>query len=325
VIRFARIGDVLLLIPTLKALRRNLPQATISVLVGHRCAPILEMCSAVDEVIPVNRMAMRDGSRLKAIQDICRLAERVRKARFDLVLDLHSFRETNLLSWYSRASWRLGLRRANAPFLSFCFNLEPVLEDKTQHVSTVFLSALDVLGLDREDPDYRLDLSQADCEYGKKVLYRTHFDPHVRWVGINVGAGSPGRMWPLGRFSELAVRLIQDVGAQVVLFSGPQEGNLAKQIEAEIADPGRIVAVGPLSLRELASVLSQCRLLISNDTGPMHLGPATGVPTLGLFSLGYPEHYRPMGRFDRYLKKASIQDIEVAEVCQNAAQMLGLT
>jgi ADP-heptose:LPS heptosyltransferase len=325
VIRFARMGDVLLLVPTLKVLRRNLPRAIISVLVGHRCAPILEMCSAVDEVIPIDRVAMRDGSKLKAIQSISRLAERVRKARFDLVLDLHSFRETNLLSWYSRASWRLGLRRANAPFLSFCFNLEPVLEDKTRHVSSVFLSVLDVLGLDRGEPDYRLDISQTDCEYGEKLLHRSYFDPEVRWVGINVGAGSLGRMWPPDRFSELAVRLIQDFMAHVVLFSGPQEGGVAKQIEAKIADPGRVVTVGPLSLRELASVVSQCHLLISNDTGPMHLGPATGVPTLGLFSLGYPEHYRPMGRFDRYLKKSSIQDIEVEEVCQNVAQMLPLT
>ena len=173
VIRFARMGDVLLLVPTLKALRRNLPRAIISVLVGHRCAPIVELCSAVDEVIPVDRLAMRDGSKLKAIQDIYRLAERIRRARYDLVLDLHSFRETNLLSWYSRASWRLGLRRANAPFLRPCFNLGSVPEDKTRHVSAVFLSTLDLLGLDTGEPDYCLDLSQKDLLKGME-----DFDPH---------------------------------------------------------------------------------------------------------------------------------------------------
>jgi ADP-heptose:LPS heptosyltransferase len=184
---------------------------------------------------------------------------------------------------------------------------------------------LDLLGLDTGEPDYCLDLSQEDREYGKKVLNRSRFDPNVRWVGMNVSAGSPGRMWPLERFSELTARLVEDFGAHVVLFSGPLEAGASKQVEIEFGDPYRVQAVGSLSLRELASVVSQCHLLISNDTGPMHLGPATGVPTLGLFSLGYPEHYRPMGRLDRYLKKASIQDIEVGEIYRNAVEMLGLT
>ena len=325
VIRLARMGDVLLLIPTLKALRANLPRSKISVLVGHRCAPILEMCSAVDEVISVDRVAMRDGSKLTALGEIFRLAENIRRRKFDLVLDLHSFRETNLLTWYSRAPLRLGLRRAKAAFLSFCFNMDPVIEDKTQHVCSVFLASLQALRLKAGEPDCRLDLSIPDHEFARLFFEQNQMASGARLVGMYIGASSPGRRWPLKKFSELAELLSRETHIYSILFWGPQEQAVARQIEESFPPSFRTLAAGSLPLRQMASLMSHCDLLISNDTGPMHLGPAVGVPTLGLFSLALPEHYHPLGLSSHFIRKASIEEIEVEEVHQMAAKMLRLT
>src|SRR5437867_9825922 len=103
-IRFARLGDVILLVPAIKLLRKRFANANITVLVDHRYAPILQMCSAVDEVMGVNRLAMRDGSKLVAAREIFNLAKRIRGRRYDIVIDFQSFRETNLLVWYSQAT-----------------------------------------------------------------------------------------------------------------------------------------------------------------------------------------------------------------------------
>ena len=325
VIRLARMGDVLLLVPTLNALRSNLPKAKISVLVGHRCAPALEMCKAVDEVISVDRVAMRDGSKIRAVGKIFRLAEKIRRRRFDLVLDLHSFRETNLLTWYSRAPLRLGLKRVGAPFLPFCFNMDPVIEDKSQHVSSVFLAFIRALKLPVGEPDCRLDLSLSDFEFARSFLEQNPKVSGSRLVGMYIGAGSPGRRWPLRKFSELAKLLCQGSEISSILFWGPQERASVRQIEETFPASARTLAAGPLPLNQMASLVSHCNLLISNDTGPMHLGPALGIPTLGLFSLALPEHYRPLGPSSHFIKKASIEEIEVEEVHQVASEMLRLT
>jgi len=321
-IRFARLGDVILLVPTIRALRGEIPDAHIAVLVGHRCAPILEMCSAVNEVIAVDRIAMRDGNKLVALKDIFKLAERIRKARFDLVLDLHGFRETNILSWYSRAAWRLGLKRAHAGYLPFCFNLDPVIEDKTKHVSEVFLSLLTPLGILREPEDIQLDLSPSDLARADDFLRRHQVTPDAFLLGFNVGAGSIGRVWPKDKFAELAEKLIVQFKATVILFSGPQDGDFSKQVADLVRTSARPLVADKLSLRELAAVICRCRLLVSNDTGPMHLGPAVGVSTLGLFSLGYPENYGPLGRLSRYVKRQPIESMGVDEVYGNVVEML---
>src|SRR5262249_7097107 len=93
---------------------------------------------AVDDVISLDRIALRDGPMTGAIFEMGRLVRDVRRRRFDLVVDFHSFRETNLLAWLSRAGRRVALKRQNAPYLSFCFNSPPVIEDKSVHVGEMF-------------------------------------------------------------------------------------------------------------------------------------------------------------------------------------------
>jgi heptosyltransferase II len=279
------------------------------------------MCGAIDEVIAVDRVAMRDGNKLVAIRDILKLAERIRRARYDLVLDFHSFRETNLLARYSQANCRLGLKRAHGPYLSFCFNLDPVLEDKSQHVSSVFRSLLNPLGIEPHDEEILLDLSADDLRMADDFLLNHGVSSDAPLLGFNVGAGSPGRIWPKENFADLAERLIRQYDARVIFFSGPQDGDFSKEV-AHLTNDRRTLVANNLSLRLLAAVISRCTLLVSNDTGPMHLGPATGVPTLGLFSLGHPEHYRPLGPFSRFVRKHPIEALQVEEVYEMVLDMM---
>ncbi|MEW5975715.1 MAG: glycosyltransferase family 9 protein [Acidobacteriota bacterium] len=321
IIRLARLGDVILMFPAIRALRSRFPKSHLAMVVGQPYAPVLEMCSAVDEVIAVDRVAMRDGSKLVALRDILLLVRKVRSPRFDLVLDFHSFRETNLLSLCSAGRYRMGVQRFQAPYLSFCFNLPPVLEDKSRHVAETFLSLVQPLGALQNLDDYQLDFAAQDVAAGKRFCRTWGVSPGTILLGMNVGAGSPGRTWPPERFAELADLLSHEKNVTVVVFSGPGESHLARAVVDAMRTPPPILA-DELPLRSLAAAFSQCRVLLSNDTGPMHLAAAAGVPTLGLFSLSSPDHYRPLGPRSRHLRRTPIQDLTAEEVHAVLREML---
>ena len=323
VIRYGRLGDVVLMVSAIKALRRCFPSAHLSVLVDQRYCQILEMCSAVNTVIPVDRIGMRDGTLLAGIGGIFRLAEAVRKAHYDLVLDFQSFRETNLLAWYSRAKWRIGLKRKQPSYLPFCFNLDPILEDKSQHVASVFSSLVSPFGNSQQIDDFSLDLQLKDIHLAELFLENHQLFQNAFLVGMNLGAGAIERIWPAERFARLADMIWKEFGAAVILFCGPQEENYARRFSRIVSCSSHAVAQN-LDLKTVAAIISRCQILISNDSGPMHIGPAVGVPTLGLFSLGYPEHYRPLGKYSRFLKRTPVTSIQIDEVFNQVRDMFFL-
>ena len=314
-IRFARLGDVLLLLPALARLKEEFPEARIVLMTGHRCSPIAELCPAIDEVISVDRVAMRDGRIWNAIRQMTRLVRDIRRRNFDIVIDFHSFRETNLLTGLSGASTRIGLKRYQAPYWGFCFNQPPILEDKSLHVLEMFQKVVEavtkrsgsanvVAGF---SPRPYLVLSGVVRDRKKLVLF--------------VDAPVPDRIWPPERFAAVADFAIDALGATVVVISSSSGVDLARRVRESSRYPEAISTETDLTLPRLAATIASARVLVSNDTGPMHIGPAVGVPTLGLFSVGFPEHFRPVGPNDRYLRGEPIERIEVREVTAIVEQM----
>src|SRR5262249_26424635 len=120
-IRFARFGDIVLLLPALTLIKARLPGCYIALLTDRRWAPLASMCPAIDEVLSVDRIGMRDGRPIDAVARIFQLVKDLRRRKFDAAVDCHGFRETNLLSWFSGAPLRLGLKRFDQSFLGFCF------------------------------------------------------------------------------------------------------------------------------------------------------------------------------------------------------------
>jgi heptosyltransferase II len=320
-IRLARLGDVILLVPSIRALRSRFPKAIIEVLVDHRYASILEMCSAVDRVIPVDRLGMRDGGKMRALASMFRLAQELRQEAYDLVLDFHSFRETHLLTWYTAARWRLGLKRVHSPYWPFCFNLGPVPEDDALHVSAVFLSILSFLGISPVSNGHLLDLSSELREEADSFLRRHAVEAGALLIGFNLGPGSRSRTWPPERFAALAEKIVERHDAFVIAFSGPGQESLAGEFCRRIRS-NRVISASNLALPQLAALFSRCQVLVSNDTGPMHLGAAAGAATLGLFSVARPDHYCPLGTFSQYVKCDSMEQLDLDTVYQHVLQML---
>ena len=316
-IRFARLGDVILLLPALSAIKASLPHARLTLLTGHRCAPIGEMCPAVDEVICVDRLAMRDGSVWRAMRDVKQLAADIRKREFDTVIDFHSFRETNLLTWFSRAPIRVGMRRYNAPYLSFCFNRPAVNEDKTLHVSEMFRRVAEALpGVDSSSrSSAAIRVPESDRLWIEREI------PRRPRLSLYVDAPVDDRRWPPEYFAAVADYAVESMQAQPIVLASPGNEAVLTRVLAASRKATELRVFPGLPLPRLAAAIGSSTLLISNDTGPMHLGPALGVRTLGLFSVGLPEHFRPIGKGDGYLKAVPIDRISVKQVIEEVGRM----
>jgi len=299
-IRLARFGDLALLLPALSLLKARLPDSHLTLLTDHRWAALAAMCPAIDVVFPIDRIAMRDGSYVHALVGIFHFLRDLRRKKFDVAIDFHGFRETNLIAWRSGAARRLALKRVDQSSLSFCFNLPPVVEDKQLHVSEMFRRVVDEFVPQPSSPDVGPSLIiPADSS-----RWATANAPPSPYAVLYVDAPVKERLWPIDRFVALRGHLKESLGMSAVFVTGGRNLQL----------PGEAPVFSNPTIPQLAALIAGARILVSNDTGPMHLGPALGVPTVGIFSVGFPIHFRPTGVADTYVRGNPVETVTVRDV-----------
>jgi len=304
-IRLARFGDIVLLLPALSFLKTQFPSSSLTFLTDRRWVPLAAMCPAVDEVVAIDRLGMRDGTLLNALRGICRAGQDVRSRHFDVAIDFHGFRETSLLARWSGAPQRMGLQRFDQSYWSWCFNLPPVKEDKTLHVSEMFLRLAHGFvsrGPSGNSYGSALVIPNEARDWGKNNL------PSVPYAALYVDGPVKERIWPKERYMEVARHIVDRLQAPVVVLSGVDQG--------WVTSGDGVRALFGLSITQLAAAIGSARMLVSNDTGPMHLGPALGVPTLAIFSVGFPQHFGPTGVHDLFVQGNPIDQVKTEEVIE---------
>ena len=316
VIHFGQLGDVILAFPALRAVRKAFPDARMTILAGKSASSLLEDLKLADEVIAVDRIALLRGKKLKSIRKILGLVADVRRRRFDLVIDLHSLYETNILGFLSGARHRLYANRESRS-LDFLgsFRPRPEKEDKSKHLSDFYLAVLSPLGLSQSRDGFCLELDPA----ASKEFLRDHSDGRPR-IGFVVGAGHPSRRWPLERFAKLS-RLVSDLGDfQQFVFLGPEEEPIIDEINTAFGDKMQLVR--GLDLHRLSAALGCVDLLVSNDTGPPHLAAVVGTPIVLVIDERAPLRYLPLAEKMRVVRNGRIHEISVDEVYSAVCDLL---
>ena len=140
-------------------------------------------------------------------------------------------------------------------------------------------------------------------------------------LSLYVGAPVAVRRCPAEYFAQVADAAIDELDVHVAVLAGAPEAGVARDVRDLSRNKDKTIVFSDTSIPRLAALIARSGLLISNDTGPMHLGPALGIPTLGLFSVGYPEHYRPFGPDSRFIRADRIEQISPAEVMREIRQM----
>lgn len=323
VIDFGQLGDVVMSLPALRAIRQIFPLAQITVAAGKPSSEIVRMSGYADAVIEVDRVAMRDGFKLLSIVKIWQLVKDVRRRQFDFVIDLHSFSETNLLGFLSGAPKRLFARRRGRS-LDFLANFrpQPPLEEtnRTRHQVDRYLDVLEPLEVDNPDRLPQLMTRAADNEQIDQLLHKSRADLGVPLVGLFPGAGHNDRRWPLSKFAQLAEVLVHS-GVRPIVFVGPEEEDLVREIRALF--PASAVILNRLTIRQLAAALARLAVFVCNDTGPLHIAAAVGAPFVLLLDSRAPDTYIPLNEVKQIIYGAPIAEIPVDEVYAAARVLLG--
>jgi lipopolysaccharide heptosyltransferase II len=280
-IRLDRVGDVVLSTPAIEALKRGFPRAEITVLLRPQTAALLENNPHVDRSVVLDPGA-GPAERYRVLQDL-------RQQRFDLAVDpcVDWKLSTALIAWASGARFRIGYPCGGREVFFTMIAEQP---DSHAHMADVILGTLVPLGIDRSNRQPRLYLT--DEERNRAAGWLAERTAGVKpLVGIHPGAFYETQRWPPEHFAALADRL--QGRFDVILFGGPADEGLVQQIHSLV--PGRTLKVVTPDIRWFAALLSNCRLLVCNNSGPLHVASALGIPTVSFMGPTVKDLWSPLG------------------------------
>ncbi len=315
VIDFGQLGDVVLSLPALQAIRKRFPAAHITVAVGKPGAEIVDLSGYANETLVVDRVGLRDGFKPLSVVRVFGLIKDVRRRKFDFVIDLHSLSETNLLGFLSGAPKRLYARRPGRS-LDYLANFRPAppveTDHRQRHLIDRYLDVLIPLEVKTAERFPKLKTRPGDDAAIERILRKAKADAGVPLIGLFPGAGHSSRRWPLKQFTELADYLIRNDQVKVLVFLGPEEQPFVKDMRRQF--PPSTVLLDQLTLPQLAAAATRLAVFVSNDTGPMHIASAVGTPVVLLLDKRAPTSYLPQGDHHRVIYNNIISDISVDEV-----------
>ena len=311
-------------LPALRAIRQQFPFARITVAVGKPGGELLNLSGYANETLEVDRVGLRDGPTLISIGRVIKLVSNVRKQKFDFVIDLHSYYETNLLGFLSGAPHRLYSRRPNRS-LDYLANFKPrpAKELQTTHLIDRYLDLLKPLGIENQPRMPTLNTNPSADAAVEALLKKEKAQSGELLVGIFPGAGHACRLWPQESFAQVADHLVRNDRVRIVVFAGPEEREMVAQMRPLF--PQRTIFFDRLTIPQLASAQARLTLFISNDTGPVHIAAAVGTPVIVILDRPNPHSFTPIGDQNRIICGPAITEIPVEEVYRTAHQLLAVS
>jgi heptosyltransferase I len=324
-VRLGSMGDVIHAIPTAAALRARFPEARIDWMVDPRYVPLLEMVRGLDSRIAVN--TRRIGSTFATLGDL-------RGVGYSAVIDLQGLLKSAVLARAVGAERTIGFashhlrERTAGPF--YTHRVDPALANRLNagslsepHVIFKNLALLAPLGSRDTRVAFPLEIPHSAVAETAVACFAG-----APYAVINPGAAWPNKRWPADRFGGLAAALSDRFGLRSLVLWGPGEQPLADQVAN--ASRGAAEPAPATAITDVFAIASRARILISGDTGPLHIGGAVGTPLVALFGPTRAERNGPWSATDIVVsrtdgcaclyrrrcrrKAACIDDIQLSDV-----------
>ncbi|MDD2706543.1 MAG: glycosyltransferase family 9 protein [Verrucomicrobiae bacterium] len=290
IIRPFYMGDILLSLPILQAIKRRNPAASTAWLLREEWADLLRGHCLVDEVIAYSEARLHSAT---GILEWWRVARELRRRRFGLVLNLAWDRSSLLWAWFCGAGIRTGIEEYGRPrLLSLLQNINVLAPERSsdmRHMADFYHDALAPFGFGARDEMPRVWSRPEEETAVKKWLSARGLEGKPYFL-VHPGGRLRGKRWAPERFAELLRRLKGWGGNEIVLVYGPGE---ASWVENELKDCSAAFWPVP-TLGELMALVSGAVLFVGNDSGPMHLAAACGRPVVAIFG-NDPTRWHPLG------------------------------
>ncbi len=284
------LGDVVMSLPALRAVRRAFPESRLAVLVKRELAGFFDGFDGVDEVISYG---VKPG--VAGLADRLRVVSLVRAGRFDLAILFPTSFESAFWVAAARVPRRVGVVR-DARGLLLTDRVPPEREANGTHQVHSYLRMLhEALGIEGSADDFALRAPESGRERMRSWLTTRRKRPDRRWIALAPAAAyGPAKEWPAERYAALVDRLDDAHGIESVLVGTPVERERCERIGAA-SRVGAVVAAGETSVGDLVALLSLASGFAGNDSGAMHVAGALGIPTVGLFGSTRPDRTGPLG------------------------------
>lgn len=295
--RLSHIGDCILAMPILNALRVRFPGARIDWVVERPSACLLEGHAALDRLIVLPRGWMKSP---RAVWSVFRT---LRAGKYDVAVDPQSLTKSAVLGRLSGARTRIGFAGADGRELSRWLNNRLVARTQ-EHMVARGLELLRPLGI--VAPEVRFGIPIPESARQMVAGYLGAAGLGGRFVAINPGAGWDSRLWPADRYAAVAARLGRDRAVpSVVVWAGDRERGWAEAIVAQ--SQGHATLAPPTSLLELAALLERASLYLGSDTGPMHVAVAVGTRCVSLHGPTPAAKSGPFGPGHRAIQEVCLE------------------
>jgi ADP-heptose:LPS heptosyltransferase len=274
------IGDTLLSTPAIRAVKERYPDKEVHVLCHARNQLLLQ------ENPYISRLLLYQGKR----KGIWSLVKNLQSQKYDLVVILHSNDpEAVPLAWVTGAPYIIG---PGVSRFAYMLSQSVFCHEETRHAIERRLDLVRVIGADTENKAMDLFLSSHWRERSRSILEKKWKTPKGPLIGVHPTGSGAYKWWPKEYFSTVLRELSEKYQARFILISTPKEAVVARAIAGNL-EKETLVVQGEYDLLESAALMKQCALIIANDSGPLHMALALGIPTLALIGADSPLRIGP--------------------------------
>lgn len=285
VVMMSALGDAVHVLPVLNAIKRYSPASRITWVLQPGGASLVRGHRAVDDIIVFPR-----SKGWRAFREVRRaLGDR----EFDLALNLQVYLKAGIVTSFVRAPVKLGFDRRRARDLNWIFTNRKIPERPNQHVQDQYFEFLGALGIAPEPVEWHLGPWPEEREW-QRQFYSTFDRPAA---AIVVGTSNPQKDWPADRWAKVADALRYDFDLEPVLVGGRTERELRTEVTMRALMRAAPRSTLGCPLRELVGIMEGAALVLSPDTGPMHMAVALDRPVVSLLGYLNPKRVGPYRKF----------------------------
>jgi ADP-heptose:LPS heptosyltransferase len=283
------IGDIILSTVILENLSSYFPYAEINYLTEKFAKASVENNPYVAKVLTMNE------NELPLL-----VAMRVKKEKYDMILDLWSNPRTAQITFFSGVRYRVGFAYRGR---KYAYNILATSERGNHHSAEHNLELLNALNIPVHSKNIHFYVSEKDDEYGRKFI-KKYFRGNSLVVGIIPAGGWPSKRCDATKWVDICTAINRKYNVQYLILWGPGDEYDADYIKNHF--PDRTVIAPKTSLKQMSGLINNCGFIIANDSGPMHMAVALGIPTLGIFGPTDPMKHGPYSKSSDYVLKEDL-------------------